>query len=179
MDLTAWLVTAVLALGIATVVAGGAVRIVPAGHVGVVSRAGRVTRWRSSGVVLLVPVVDSCALVRVDRQAMDPLVVLAVTRDGIEVRLVLSVLWRVSDPVLAVDTSRSPRTAAAQAVERALHHRVAHTDLVPLLRDREAVLAGLPAATVPLVDDIGVEIVDADLLDADVRAGPELLRLIA
>jgi len=71
------------------------------------------------------------------------------------------------------------RAAVADAVERALHHLVANVDLANLLRDRESFLARLPVTALPLVSPLGAELVDVDLLDAEVRVGPELLRLLA
>jgi hypothetical protein len=52
-------------------------------------------------------------------------------------------------------------------------------DLANLLRDRESALARLPATTVPFLSSFGVELIDVDLCDAEVRVGPELLQLTA
>jgi hypothetical protein len=37
----------------------------------------------------------------------------------------------------------------------------------------------LPVIALPLVSPLGAELVDVDLVDAEVRVGPELLRLLA
>lgn len=112
-------------------------------------------------------------------RAIDPLSVSAVTRDGVELRLVVSVLWCVTDPAVVAQAVPDARTAVADVVERGLHHLVANVDLADLLREREAFLARLPVTALPLVISLGVELVDVDLLDAEVRVGPELLRLLA
>jgi regulator of protease activity HflC (stomatin/prohibitin superfamily) len=80
---------------------------------------------------------------------------------------------------LAVQAAPDARAATEDGVERALHHLVANVDLANLLRDRESTLARLPSAALPLLSSFGVELIDVDLLDAEVRVGPELLQLLA
>lgn len=176
---SAALVVVAAGLAAATVIGCALVRIVPAGHRGVVIRAGRVARTRPSGLLVVVPVVERVEMVALHPRAIDPLSVTSLTRDGVELRLVVSVLWCVTDPVLAVQAVPDARTAVADAVERALHHLVANLDLAYLLREREPFLARLPVTALPLVSTLGAQLVDVDLLDAEVRVGPELLRLLA
>jgi len=177
MESTALLVAAAL---MAVVAIGCAVvRVVPAEHCGVVTRAGRESRSRPSGLAMVVPGVERIEMVAPQPGPIDPLGVTALTRDGVEVRLVVSVLWCVSDPRRAVHAVPDVRAATAAAVERALHHLVANVDLAKLLREREVLMSRLPAVALPFVGPFGVELVDADLLDAEVRVGPELLRLLA
>lgn len=173
-------VAAVAAVLAAAAVTGCAlVRIVPAGHQGVVIRAGRVARMRPSGLLVALPIVERVEMVALHPRAIDPLSVRSLTRDGVELRLVVSVLWCVTDPILAVQAVPDARSAVADAVERTLHHLVANVDLAHLLREREAFLARLPVTSLPLVSTLGAELVDVDLLDAEVRVGPELIRLLA
>jgi regulator of protease activity HflC (stomatin/prohibitin superfamily) len=173
------LIVAAVALAATAVICCAVVRIVPAGHWGVVTRAGRVARTRPSGLVVILPVLERLEMVTVHPRAIDPLSVTSLTRDGIEIRLVVSVLWRVTNPELAVQAVPDARAAVADAAERALHHLVANVDLANLLRDREPFLAMLPVTVLPLVSPLGAELVDVDILDAEVRVGPELLRLLA
>jgi regulator of protease activity HflC (stomatin/prohibitin superfamily) len=172
------LVVAVALAGTAVLVSA-AVRIVPAGHRGVVTRAGRVVRSRPSGLVVVMPGVERVKMVALHPRPIDPLTVAARTRDGFELRLVVSVLWCVADPTLAVHAVPDARAATADAIERALHHLVANVDLANLLRDRGLFLAQLPVTALPLVNGLGAELLDVDLLDAQVRVCPELLRLLA
>jgi regulator of protease activity HflC (stomatin/prohibitin superfamily) len=172
-------ITVAATLAAATALGCVLVRIVPAGHCGVVTRAGRVARTRPSGLLVVMPVVERVAMVALHPRAIDPLGVTVTSRDGVEVRLVVSVLWRVSDAALAALPGPDGRTAVADAVERALHHLVANVDFRYLLAARQSLLAELPVTTLPLVAPFGVELVDVDLLDAEVRVGPELLRLLA
>jgi regulator of protease activity HflC (stomatin/prohibitin superfamily) len=165
---------------VAMVVAGVlvVVRVVPAAHVGVVIRAGRVVRTRPSGPVVVAPGVERIEMVALQPGPIDPLAVTAMTRDGVDVRLVVSALWSVTDPTRAVHAMPDAPSLTAAAVERALRHLVADVDLTDLLRDREALLSLLPITTQPLVGPYGVELIDIDLLGLEVRVGPELLRML-
>src|SRR5680860_734874 len=125
MDSAALVVVAV-ALAATATIGCAVVRIVPAGHRGVVTRAGRVARTRPSGLLVVMPVLERVELVALHPRAIDPLSVTSLTRDGVEVRLVVSVLWCIADPVLAVQAVPDARSATADAVERALHHLVAN-----------------------------------------------------
>ena len=166
LSVAAVLVAAVAAIGCAVV------RVVPAWHAGVVTRAGRVARSRPSGLAMVMPGVERIEMVSMQPGPIDPLGVTALTRDGVEVRLVVSVLWCVADPTRAVHAVPDARAGTAAAVERALHHLVANVDLANLLRNREAVLSRVPVTALPLVSPLGVELLDVDLLDAEVRIGP-------
>jgi regulator of protease activity HflC (stomatin/prohibitin superfamily) len=176
---SAALVAVAAAVAAAAVVCAALVRIVPAGHCGVVTRAGRVARTRPSGLLVAMPVVERVAMVDLHPRAIDPLGVTVSSRDGVEIRLVVSVLWRVCDAVQAAQSESDGGTVVAGAVERALHHLVADVDLRQLMSARQTLLAELPLTTRPLLEPLGVALVDVDLLDADVRVGPELFRLLA
>jgi len=178
MEPAALLVTAAIVVAVAAV-GCALVRVVPVGHCGVVMRGGRISRSRNSGLAVVVPGVERIEMVALQPWPIDPLGVTALTRDGVEVRLVVSVLWCVADPRRAVQAVPDARAATAGAVERGLHHLVATLDLAHLLRDREEVLSRLPVTTLPLLAPFGVTLVDVDLLEAEVRVGPELLRLLA
>jgi regulator of protease activity HflC (stomatin/prohibitin superfamily) len=177
--MNAAVLVAAVALAVTVALGFAALRAVPAGHCGVVIRAGRVARSRPSGLVLVVPGVERVAIMTMHPRSIDPLSVTARTRDGVEVRLVVSVLWCVVDLTLAVQAVPDARAATEDAVERALHHLVANVDLANLLRDRESALARLPATALPFLSSFGVELIDVDLCDAEVWVGPELLQLLA
>ena len=178
MESTVLLIAAVL-LAVMAAIGSSVVRVVPAWHCGVVTRAGRVARSRSSGLAIVMPGVERIDMVPLQPRSIDPLAVTALTRDGVEVRLVVSLLWCVVEPTRAVQEVSDAGAGTAAAVERALRRLVAGVDLQDLLRDRVAVLSRLPVIALPLLSPLGVELVDVDLLDAEVRVSPELLRLLA
>ena len=162
----------------AAAIAIAAVRVVPTGHTGVVIRAGRVTRSRPTGMAMVAPGLERIEMVALHPTPIDPLGVTTLTRDGVEVHLQLSVLWRVVSTTVVVNSGLDARAATASVVERGLHHLIANVDLAYLLREREDVLSQLPATVQSLAEPFGVEVIDVDLLDAEVRVGPELLRLL-
>ena len=176
MDATIVALATLAGLGVAVAMA---IRLVPTGHTGVVVRGGRVARTRSSGLVPMLPGLEHLELVPRQVQDLHPLVTTAVTRDGVEVRLVVSVLWEVTHPETAAAVVPDARTAATEAIERSLHHAVARVELSELLRDREAVLDRLAEDSGPMLRRAGAALLDIDLLDVEVRVGPELLRLLA
>ena len=172
------------ALGIASVGAMAclgfaALHIVPAGHHAVVTRARAKVRSAGVGVVVAVPGIERVHMVETHPAPIDPLHLLAITRDGVEVQWTLSVLYRVADPALAVVSKGDLRSAAIDAVERTCHHLVGDADFVDLLRNREAMLLELTDQSSTLLEPIGLDLLDVDLLDAEVRVGAQLLRLLS
>ncbi len=170
--LAALAVAAVAGLGLA------AVRSVPEGRAAVVVRAGRAKRVVGAGPVVVVPGLDRVHVVELHPPPLEPVSTVATTADGAEVRLVVSVLWEVTDPQRTLTAFPDPGTVIAEAVERALRHLVAETSLVDLLQQRHQDVSSLPPVLLPVLAPTGVRVVDVDLLDLDVRVGAELLRLI-
>lgn len=173
-----WLV--VLLVVVAALVAGaaGVVRVVPAGHRGVVLRGGRPVRSRPPGLLLHLPGAEQVNVVPLLAQRLDPVVVSAVTREGAEVRVVASLLWRVVAPDRAAAVGRDLAWVTAETVERELRRLLGNVDLACVLREREAVAARLSVTTLPLLGPLGVELVDTDLVDVALRGGPELANLL-
>lgn len=165
-------VAALVAIACATV------RFVPAGHHAVITRAGAQVRSSSGGVVAVAPGIERLHLVAIRPPAIDPLSVVGVTQDGVEVQLVVSVLYRIVDAPLVVASATDSREVTSDTVERTLHHLIAETDLVDLLTHREDVLNRAVAVAPPLLAPLGVELTDIDLIDTEVRMGAQLLRLL-
>lgn len=161
-----------------TALGGALVRRVPTGHRGVVLRHGLPVRQRAPGLALVIPVVERLERVPLAPAPIDPLVVAATTRDGVEVHLLLSLLWSVTDPLAAAQAGPTLRSATEEGAERATRHLVANVAISDLLRDREAVLGQLRVTALPLLVPLGVALDDVDLLDTRLRVGPELLRLL-
>lgn len=177
MDATVAALGALVAAALALAISG--VRMVPAAHRGVVLRAGRVRRSTGPGPALVLPLIERIEMVAMHPRALAPVTVNALTRDGVAVRLVVDVLWLITHPSLAVLAVPDAAATTEDAVERALHHLVANIDLPTLLRDRDPLTSRLPVTVSALAGHSGVEIIDVDILDVEVRVGPELLRLLA
>ncbi len=174
-----WLAYCVV-LAAGTIVLGTAtVRVVPAGHRGVVVRAGRPRREAGEGLVAVVPVLDRVTMVSLHPATIDPVVVPAITHDGAEVRVVLSVLWQVTEPTAASGAEPGAGSVTALVVERAVRREAAHADLGRLLRDQAALVRLTPEDETLLHEHAGVRVLDIAIVDTEVRASPELLRLLA
>jgi len=175
MEPTALIVTAI---AIALLAVGLSVRMVPVGHVGVVVRAGRPVRSRPAGLVPLVPGFEQLRNLALLPPPLEPVEVVATTRDGVEVRMTLSVLWRIDDVDRAAAQS-DPCLVVAEAVERSVRHEVGALDLRSLLEDREGMLGRLTGDQTGLLAATGVCLLDADLLATEIRVGPHLLDLLS
>jgi regulator of protease activity HflC (stomatin/prohibitin superfamily) len=169
---------AIAILAVMGALASATIHVVPAGGHAVVMRAGVPVRSRASGFVHTLPGVERIHLVATRPPPLDPLTAHAITRDGVEIQLVASVLYRVTDPVRAAQATTDVRATTTRGIERALHHVVAQSELVSLLRDREEHVRRLVAQSPSELASIGVTVVDIDLTGVEVRVGAQLLSLL-
>ena len=154
-----------LALAVAAVLAMSAVRWVPQGQRLVATRRGVVTRVAGPGLYLRVPGADQVVLEVAGPEEL-PLAVHATSRDGTDVRLVLSVLVRRSPPAPAVPYV-DPWAAGSLEAERVLREVVEHSDVCDLAEVLEASRGSLLTAIDEACRPRGVEILDLDLVELD------------
>jgi regulator of protease activity HflC (stomatin/prohibitin superfamily) len=155
-----------------------AVKVVPPGRVAVVARFGRVVRTSPPGPALVVPLVDRVTVLQALPSRIEPLHVTGATRDNVDVRITASLTWQVVDPVLALSASPDPTTATVDAVEHGAQTGISEIDLRDLLADREAAMERVLPRADEATRQFGVAVLDLDVLDTEVRVGPELLRLL-
>jgi regulator of protease activity HflC (stomatin/prohibitin superfamily) len=172
------LVTATLLVALCVAVVVSTVRLVPTGSYALVLRWGRVARESGPGVVAVVPGVDRLVVLSAQPSRLEPVPVVATTRDGVDVRMELSVRWRVVDPARSLLAVPDAATATADAVEHAARHVVNETPLRALVEERSDVLAGLDERASAVTAEWGAAVLDVDALEVELRAGPELLRLL-
>jgi regulator of protease activity HflC (stomatin/prohibitin superfamily) len=141
-------------------------------------RWGLVSRVAGPGVVRVVPGLDRVRVLDLQPHRMEPVPVAATTRDGVDVRLDLSVLWRVLEPERSLRAVPDVAVATADAVEHAARQVIGETDLRALVAERVSALAGLGARASAVAQEWGVAVLDVDALDVELRAGPELGRLL-
>ncbi|GAB2635279.1 SPFH domain-containing protein [Kribbella swartbergensis] len=169
-----WLTVALLAVA---VLGGTALRVVPEHHRIVVFRLGRITRVRGPGIVASIPGLERVATVSL-RPVHLPLVVSALTRDGVSVRLTATVACRIAAPARSTVASADPVGDTVATVESALAKRVAHTDLVDLLMVRERLEDTLPCELSTIAAAWGVEVAEITVSDIEARLSADLLRLV-
>jgi regulator of protease activity HflC (stomatin/prohibitin superfamily) len=173
-----FLAAALGTLALVVVLVRSAIRVVAVGTCAVVTRFGRVTRVATPGLVGLVPGFDRLHRVTVEPHRTEPVIVTAVTRDGFDVRVLASVLWQVHDVRASICARHDATTATADAVEICLQRLVSRRDLVALLADRERLFTDVEAELAPMAAAWGVTILDVAALALELRAAPELLRLL-
>ena len=168
---------ALAALGAAALLLAAVVRVTPPGRRGLVVRDGRVVRRHDGGALAALPLLERVVWLPASSEALDPVCVRARSRDGAEVTLLLSIVWQVADDALAAGSGADLPDRVADAADRAVRRTVAATELAGLLTDPvdEAAVVGLATQ---FVEGVGLEVVALDVLEAEVRVGPELLGLL-
>ena len=155
----------ILLLAVATVLAMSAIRWVPQGQRLVATRRGVVTRVAGPGLFLRVPGADQ-VLFEVAGPEELPLAAHATSRDGTDVRLLLTALVRRSPPAPA-QAYVDPWNAASPEAERVLGELVERTDLGDLAGVLEESLGSLLTTIDEACRPRGVEVLDLDLVELD------------
>ena len=171
------LFVAVVVVGALAMAVGAVfVRVVRAGEGLVVSRAGRVTRVRTEGWVVVLPGLDRVTRVGTRPRSVDPLVARGRTTDDLDVIVTAGAVVRVSDPKRAAVASYAPFARAAEHLEAALTDAVAMLDVRELSRTsapelrRRALERAAPALQADGLVAERLAVVSVELL-----AGPRLL----
>lgn len=172
------LVTAILVLALAVAVVVTTVHVVPTGSRALVMRWGLVRRVVGPGLVRVVPGLDRVRVLDMQPRRMEPVPVAATTRDGVDVRVDLSVLWRLVEPERSLRAVPGVATATADAVEHTARQVVGEITLRTLVEKRTAALSHVHARASATAREWGATVSDVDVLDVEVRAGPALARLL-
>jgi len=150
------------------------VRAVPADQLAVVRRFGQVVRVAGPGVLMHLPGLHRVTLVpRLPVHC--PLVVAALTRDGVRVHLIATAICRIVDP--ARSGGPDPLGSAALAVENALAHWVGQTELSQLLQARAEAELHLPERASEMTAEWGVKVLEIEVSGIETQLTADLLRL--
>ncbi|HET6562678.1 MAG TPA: hypothetical protein VFG72_12445, partial [Marmoricola sp.] len=87
--------------------------------------------------------------------------------------------WRLVDPERSLLAVPDAGTATADAVEHATRQVVHETELRVLVEGRTAALMDVADRASATAHEWGATVLDVDVLDVELRAGPELVRLLA
>jgi regulator of protease activity HflC (stomatin/prohibitin superfamily) len=87
------------------------------------------------------------------------------TSDGVTLRVSVSAVWRVVDPVAYNTGAKSPYEVLYAAVQEAIREAVSAVTLDEAFADRSRLSAGLVEATMELVPGLGIEVESARLRD--------------
>lgn len=152
------------------------VRTVSADHLAVVRRFGQVVRVSGPGILLHLPGLHHITLV--PRLAVHcPLVVPALTRDGVHVHLIATAVCRIVDPARS-GGSPDPLGPAALAVESALAHWVGQTELAQLLQARAEAELHLPRQVSQMTAEWGVKVLEIEVSTIETQLTADLMRLV-
>lgn len=169
-----WIVVGALAL---VLLVGSSVRVVSEHERVVVSRLGRSSRVVGPGLVFHLPGLERLTTVSLRPVHVD-LIVSAITRDGVPVRLTGSAAYRVTDPSRSTAAAPDPFGATAAELESQLAREVAHHDLSALLPSREEIETRLPREATTVTADWGVDVLEFGVDDIETRLTADLLRSV-
>ena len=159
-----WLLAAVFL--IACIFAG--VRIVPQSEKFVVERFGRLHKVLGPGINLIVPFLDRVAhrISVLERQlpthAQD-----AITSDNVLVRVETSVFYRITEPEKTVYRIRDIDAAIATTVAGIVRSEIGKTELDRVQSNRSEVIETIQEHLRAVVDDWGIEVTRAEILDVN------------
>ncbi|MGB3407406.1 MAG: SPFH domain-containing protein [Jannaschia sp.] len=147
------------------------VRIVPQSEKYVVERFGRLRAVLGPGINLIVPFLDKVAhkISILERQlpnaSQD-----AITRDNVLVKIETSVFYRILNPEKTVYRIRDVDAAISTTVAGIVRAEVGIMELDEVQSNRSEVIAKIKSHVAEAVDDWGIEVTRAEILDVDLDA---------
>ncbi|MEP0961196.1 MAG: SPFH domain-containing protein [Roseobacter sp.] len=156
-----------LAILLVTVVFKG-VRIVPQSEKYVIERFGRLRSVLGPGINLIVPFIDRVAheISILERQlpnaSQD-----AITKDNVLVQVETSVFYRITEPARTGYRIRDVDAAIATTVAGIVRAEIGKKDLDDVQADRAQLMNTIKASVEQAVDDWGIEVTRAEILDVN------------
>ncbi|MCX7565239.1 SPFH/Band 7/PHB domain protein [Sulfitobacter sp. F26169L] len=148
-----------------------AVKIVPQSEQHVVERFGRLRAVLGPGINLIVPFFDKVAhqISILERQlpiaSQD-----AITRDNVLVQVDTSVFYRIIEPEKTVYRIRNVDSAIATTVAGIVRAEIGKMDLDEVQANRSALIATIKSFVEDAVDNWGIEVTRAEILDVNLDA---------
>lgn len=147
------------------------VQIVPQSEQHVVERFGRLRSVLGPGINLIVPFFDKVAheISILERQlptaSQD-----AITRDNVLVQVETSVFYRIIEPEKTVYRIRDIDSAIATTVAGIVRAEIGKMDLDEVQANRSALIATIKTNVVEAVENWGIEVTRAEILDVNLDA---------
>ena len=147
------------------------VRIVPQSDKFVVERFGRLRSVLGPGINLIVPFLDKVAhRISILERQLPNANQDAITRDNVLVQIETSVFYRILHPEKTVYRIRDVDAAIATTVAGIVRAEVGMMELDEVQSNRSEVIAKIKAQVADAVDDWGIEVTRAEILDVDLDA---------
>ena len=145
-----------------------AVRIVPQSDKFVVERFGRLRSVLGPGINLIVPFLDRVAhRVSILERQLPTAEQDAITADNVLVRVETSVFYRILEPERTVYRIRDVDAAIATTVAGIVRAEIGRMELDQVQSNRSELIDTIQAQIAKAVDDWGVEVTRAELLDVN------------
>ena len=144
------------------------VKIVPQSEKYVIERFGRLRAVLGPGINLIVPFIDRVAheISILERQlpnaSQD-----AITRDNVLVQVETSVFYRITEPERTVYRIRDVDPAIATTVAGIVRAEIGKMDLDDVQANRSQLITTIKASVEDAVDDWGIEVTRAEILDVN------------
>jgi len=144
------------------------VRIVPQSEKHVVERFGRLRAVLGPGINFIVPFLDRVAhRVSVLERQLPTATQDAITSDNVLVKVETSVFYRVTEPERTVYRIRDIDAAIATTVAGIVRSEIGKLELDQVQSNRSELIAKVREAVALMVDDWGVEVTRAEILDVN------------
>lgn len=145
-----------------------AVRIVPQSEKFVVERFGRLRAVLGPGINLIVPYIDRVAhRISILERQLPNAVQDAITADNVLVKVETSVFYRITEPEKTVYRIRDVDAAIATTVAGIVRSEIGMMELDQVQSNRAQLIAQVREQVAAMVDDWGIEVTRAEVLDVN------------
>ena len=169
-------VLALAALVIILILLG--VRIVPQSEKYVVERLGRLQKVLGPGINLIVPFLDRVKhKISILERQLPTASQDAITADNVLLKVETSVFYRIIEPEKTVYRIRDVDAAIATTVAGIVRSEIGAIELDAVQSNRSTLIAKVKTAVVAVVDDWGIEVTRAEILDVDLDEATRAARL--
>jgi regulator of protease activity HflC (stomatin/prohibitin superfamily) len=144
------------------------VKIVPQSEQHVIERFGRLRAVLGPGINLIVPFIDHVAhMISILERQLPTASQDAITRDNVLVQVETSVFYRITEPEKTVYRIRDVDSAIATTVAGIVRAEIGKMDLDEVQANRSALIATIKSSVEDAVDDWGIEVTRAEILDVN------------
>ncbi len=147
------------------------VKIVPQSEQHVVERFGRLRTVLGPGINMIVPFIDRLAhRVSILERQLPTASQDAITRDNVLVQVDTSVFYRIIEPEKTVYRIRDVDSAISTTVAGIVRAEIGKMDLDDVQSNRSSLIMTIKASVEQAVDDWGIEVTRAEILDVNLDA---------
>jgi regulator of protease activity HflC (stomatin/prohibitin superfamily) len=163
----AWLLLALLVV----VLIFKSVQIVPQSEQHVIERFGRLRAVLGPGINMIVPFIDKVAhRISILERQLPTASQDAITRDNVLTQVDTSVFYRITEPEKTVYRIRDVDSAISTTVAGIVRAEIGKMDLDEVQANRSALIQTIKTSVEDAVDDWGIEVTRAEILDVNLDA---------